>query len=438
MSTFECGDNIVLGDGDGARRTAFQKTSSKRNPVPSCRRFATRQNHVQQDNLARVKLEEALSTLQKSAPSTPLKAKSSSSEPFRHRKRSKTMSEITPTKRKPIDPNLSGDGPSRPPPPKREEAARRVYQRLLLNSWRQRKIQVNTLTESSAKLQTQVDQLQIQVDVLQKLRESEAGRRSISACENAELRKECEDLRSTAETIEKDNVKLRADILNLERTLSDVEAKNQSLKIELGNARCEFAICERKAAKEIILNNCLRDENTELNEKLNAHIKAADEFRQAIKKLKEQLTVVEKNLAEANANIITLQENKRDLISKLQNESEEKTILSKDLNEEKEKRTEIEKKLQQLKNVVENLSKLRSKLTDDNVNLRATLMNLERDLAHERAQKWWKQAATTIVDSLQNAATIMLPAFPKGNRNKTTSTTDLPPRGVIPAKKRRD
>lgn len=95
MSTYECGDNVVLGDGDGSRR-AYQKTLVKRTPVPSCRRFSTRQNQAR-DDLARIKLEQALTTLQKPP-------QSSKTTPDHTRKRSKTMAEITPTKRKPVDP----------------------------------------------------------------------------------------------------------------------------------------------------------------------------------------------------------------------------------------------------------------------------------------------------------------------------------------------
>ncbi|KAI4463635.1 hypothetical protein MML48_4g00015354 [Holotrichia oblita] len=197
MSTLEY-NTLVSAGGDGLKR-GVEKPPFKRTPVASSRKLTTRPQ-IRNDNV-KLKLENALHEL--STPKT---------RQF-NRKRAQTMAEITPSKKK-----LQGESSNRSwrvassvgrPVPRKEDASRCVYQQLLLNAWRRRRLQVATLTDSSKQLQTQVcynlliivNQLQIQVDVLQKLRESESQRRSMSASESERLRHEKEELRNTVEKL---------------------------------------------------------------------------------------------------------------------------------------------------------------------------------------------------------------------------------------------
>ncbi|GJQ77543.1 hypothetical protein Trydic_g20932 [Trypoxylus dichotomus] len=193
MSAIEY-NNLVSAGGDGIKRS-IEKPPLRRTPVPSSRKLTVRPQ-VRNDNV-KLKLEDALRNMP--SPKT---------RQFT-RKRAQTMAEITPSKKK-----VSAGSIDRHPStlegvslatyksaPRKEDASRRVYQQLLLNAWRRRRDQVATLTDSSRRLQTQVDQLQMQIDVLQKLRESESKRRLESASETERLRHEKKELFNTVEKL---------------------------------------------------------------------------------------------------------------------------------------------------------------------------------------------------------------------------------------------
>ncbi|VEN57301.1 unnamed protein product [Callosobruchus maculatus] len=234
----------VGGEGDGQQRGRIQK----RVQVLSAKKFRTK---AQCSLVLKDKLETALSEMQ---PKTVTKTKI---EPKIHNclVKSQSVAEITPTKGKStgsrrlhITPlklsTLGGDGvvedadgvpTTLHATPRRHVASssiasrkcgRRwadcaVERRLLLKAWRKTRADRNEFVKKAESLKDQVSQLQLQVDVLKNLRNSESDKRKEALTESHNLRRKIE-------LLEAENRQLTEDLKNIRDTLDNTQ-KNMTL-----------------------------------------------------------------------------------------------------------------------------------------------------------------------------------------------------------------
>nr|CAH7716402.1 unnamed protein product [Callosobruchus chinensis] len=235
----------VGGEGDGQQRGRIQK----RMQVPSAKKF--RANKPQSSLMLKDKLETALTEMQ-TKPMAKTKI-----EPKIHNclVKSQSMAEITPTKSRSsgsrhlrITPlklsTLGGDGVVKDAnggettlhaTPRRHvvsssiasrKCGRRwadcaVERRLLLKAWRKTRAERNEFARKTESLKDQVSQLQLQVDVLKNLRNSESDKRKEALTESHNLRRKIE-------LLEAENRQLAEEMKHMRDTLENTQ-KNMTL-----------------------------------------------------------------------------------------------------------------------------------------------------------------------------------------------------------------
>lgn len=250
---------IVSGAGDGVRPSILSAKSTPKTKrkiqTASCRKFNTPRYQKPQNTTENV-LKNAIETLEKK------------SRPCMTPKRkSLTLAEITPSKSKfgkefdcknaySSAPSTSrGQGKTKDEQdPKERNAGRKVYQTLLLNAFRKRGEEFSALTEKYEALRQRIGKFEIQVEVLQKLRESEGRRRSEARSENVSLSIKLEMYEEEKKKLEKDNEMLSKEIIELKDKLEKAKGQYESIKDDLSRA-CEEIKCyevqlktERKSA----------------------------------------------------------------------------------------------------------------------------------------------------------------------------------------------
>ncbi|XP_025831563.1 sporulation-specific protein 15-like isoform X2 [Agrilus planipennis] len=298
----------------------------------------------------------------------------------------------------------------------RIDAGRRVYKFLLLNAWRRCRTEVATLGESLKQVKAQNSQLQMQADVLQKLRESECKRRDQAVTENGALKEEIlalmktnnlllEDKKCLDERIcrsEEEKMSLKADILNVQSNLLNLKAEMKCMEETLQNERFKIT--------------SLKEELHVLREKIALSEKDASVNQEITKKLKEAIVILENKLLEErqcaikqDAILATL---KRQCIQdKEENEKLHDTIEIL-LSEKIELENEVEKNAEKFNEFEED----KDKLEDQIQILMMQIETLKVSLRNERNKPWWITTRDMFrypFALLKIAAVTMLPALPQ-------------------------
>ncbi|XP_017771530.1 PREDICTED: plasticin [Nicrophorus vespilloides] len=410
-STLGGGDGIrgKVGSG-GATGSPPRSVPKKRTPVPSSRRFATRGATPSTPGL-KERLREAIETYS-TPPQSPL------------RRRSLTVAEITPTRTKSSIKLASPSSDQEENGVRRlqkatgrrvggagvvgrtADAGHRVSHQLVLNAWRRRRRQVAALTDSRDQLQTQMEQLKMQVDVLQKLRVSEAGRRgeAVAECKSYELNLVASRLL---------NEEMQQAALVAKNKVEDLTGRLEKMKLELMNERnqtknvaSQRELCEQAYAAE-------KQQVQLLKEERNALITRIEEFERMItveqdysKKLELLVQDNEVKNAEWREKCSALELKTAQLEkSKVQRNAEMQSMSM--------KLEKLESKVQNLKSMLSKTQKEKNNALDEKTFLSARLFLLERDMEAREAHRWWKTTGHLVYRSLGSISQMLFPAIPK-------------------------
>ncbi|KAK4883944.1 hypothetical protein RN001_000215 [Aquatica leii] len=353
-------DKTFLASGDGTKNILKDRIK-KSEKIPSSRCFGTRSLS---NNSNKVKLQNAIQEL-----STPVL-----------RKKALTLAEITPTRNKnhsaPNDCCLTIVTKC----DNRKDAARRIYELLLLNSWRKRKADISLLTDSLRALETQNRKLERQIDALHRLRLAESEKRNEAVAQTQLLHRENEETIHRNTVLEKEKKLLQKEVEMFREKLTVTQTQFENTKneliakhIDLENVDYQLSLEKRKIKR-------LRTEKKSLEEQ--------EEIRkQEIQDYREQLAELHNNLLNAEINL-------EDSIASNDNYKRENGNLTEKLEVEVSTNRRIQ---------------------ENNEKLKFCLFAIKRVLRKEQNRPWWKNASDlgfAFLSSLKTVSGILLPLAP--------------------------
>ncbi|KAJ8913942.1 hypothetical protein NQ315_015179 [Exocentrus adspersus] len=368
---------LINGEGDGIKNI----TVRRRVQVPSSRKFNA---NIPTDESMRIRIGDALNELQR----TP---KTSSTPKSRYLKKSQTVAEITPTKSKVKSrcavKSTNDDGESSratlhatPRPvdgetPTAASASRRclreraecvVYQRLLLCVWRRNRERLATLSESCGRHQDQINQLELQVDVLKTLRNSESQKRVEALNESQQLRKKLEML------------ELESNELNKKLSSTQEELKNTQENLKLTRSELKKS-SEQITSLQLILKK-KKEGRLELLAKISAQEYEILKQNSVISQLEEQLKTIGRNLQNSESNYRAKQEEYGEAVQQLQNEVNLNISLNEQLHTLQETKMLLENQTKELENQLDEYSRSCEELIDENITMRCNLHEVTMEL----------------------------------------------------------
>lgn len=410
------------GDGDGIKNV----TARKRTPVPSSKKFNAR---TPCDEKMRIKLEKTLMEMQ-----------SKESKPKSHccLIKSQSVAEITPSKSKPKKKpipklqklNLSGDSSEHdtsslsvtlhatPRPLEaplatstssasrrcctRDWAACKVYGRLMLCVWRRYKARLQAMSESNGRQQNQISQLELQVDFLKNMRNSECDKRN-------EALNECQRLKKKMEILELANNNLIEEIKSQQEELMGSKKNIRLVKFDL-----------KKSSEELIQTKDLlkrrKEEKMDLLSKLATQEKKIYNQNSTISDLENALTISENNLHNIESNFRSKQDEFDEICQQLEAEMKLNEKLKTEISCLKNSNVLFQNRSKHLEDELESYISHIEELKEENTSIRIGLEQVATELSVEKKRPWYKntkELALLSLSALQKIAEVVLPVYHK-------------------------
>ncbi|CAH1187689.1 unnamed protein product [Phyllotreta striolata] len=279
----------------------------------------------------------------------------------------------------------------------RDWAACKVYGRLLLCVWRRYGARLRALSDSNGSQQNQISQLELQVDFLKNMRNSECDKRNEALAECVKLKRKIELLE-----LEKDDLNE-----TIKRNRDELEEVKGHLRYAEMDAN---KYSERlKNAKEQLKKR--KDEKQELLVNLGNHVDEIHEQKSIIIDLEAALKIAEKNLRNAESNLL-VKENECDQLSRnLESKSKANVSLKNEINDLQNLIAELRNRSEQFEDELRCCAAHMEELKDENRGAQDELARLRTDLSTERKKYWSgskKGLALLSLTALQKLAEVVL------------------------------
>lgn len=308
-----------------------------------------------------------------------------------------------------------------------EAAGRRVYSQLLLNAWRHKRRDATLLADSSTLLQQQVQQLQMQIDVLQQLRQAEGRRRSEAAQDSCQLRVDLEKCEEKCQELlqEKDD---------LLRKQAELENDLTCLKMELTLEQDNVSKLTRDLVNE--------EENVKVGVNVINELKnEKDLLENKVKLLEDILERENRKIKNMSCDIVNMENtihgemlrNKKYVtdLDTIQNllkfERDQVKNVKQELLETQQHQTKTYHKMADLKKRLTVINEIKRRVLQDNCDLNRTVIEMQILLQKEREKPWWRTSGQLMYTFVHNAAYLLLPNLPKNDfygRKKIATTLD--------------
>nr|CAI5846240.1 unnamed protein product [Callosobruchus analis] len=413
----------VGGEGDGQQRGRIQK----RVQVPSAKKFRPK---AQCSLVLKDKLESALTEMQTK---TVVKPKI---EPKIHNclVKSQSVAEMTPTKSKSngsrrlhVTPlklsTLGGDGvvedadggpATLHATPRRyaassSKAARKcgrrwadcaVERRLLLRAWRKTRSDRNELSKKAEGLREQVNQLQLQVDVLKNLRNSESDKRREALAESHNLRRKIE-------LLEAENRQLAEELQNIKDTLGNTQ-KNMTL------TKSDLKRCSEQLHKvqDVLKRN--KEEKMDLKSRISSQEQEIYMQNSIIARLEQAISSTAVQLQNSENSLRSKEQQNDEIFIELQNEKVLNSSLKQDIVNLQQEKMELESQSRILEEQLEDLEVSLDRMKEINETMKTNLFEVSVRLCEERRKNWLNQtkvAAKLSLSTLHRFFDAVLPIY---------------------------
>lgn len=391
----------IDGQGDGLKRITIRK----RLPIDSSRKFNAR---APRDDSQKPKLEQALIEMR-----TPRKIVSHCCI-----QKSKTVAEITPTKskRKPQkilrtpDNDLNEDSSSdvtlfATPRPfdtcylpsmcPRRKAVCQVYQRLMLCAWRRHRRRHNELTQTCLQQHNNLNQLELQIEVLNSLRNSESERR-------LEAVNDCHKMKSQIEQLEVENDDLKGKLKVTADALDDTKANLLLTKEDLQHCSEQLKRIQNQMKKKM-------EEKMDLVYKLTEMDRELQSKNFEVIHLVNKLKTAEMNLENTESNYKVKQEEISEVLENLQNEVCLNSSLKEEIEAIKVQNIELEEQARLFESDLHNYISACEQLTEENLTIKNDLSTINIELEEQKKRWYQKVNGPQVVDVIRRLGEIVLP-----------------------------
>ncbi|CAH1174171.1 unnamed protein product [Phaedon cochleariae] len=409
---------IPDGDGDGVRNVQVRRPGA-----PSSRKFCAR---GARDEKSKGRLERALKEMGEVGEEKDAEGEKKLRVCCAAVKRARTVAEITPTKmrvkRRPaIKPPTPGadhsvatlhatprpfdDAPSAstrasPRPCRRPDALCRTYERLMLKAWRRQRGRLGEAVEKGERFQNQVSQLEVQVDFLKAMRNSECEKRD-------EALSECQLLRRKIDVFEAENSHL---IKELKVTQEELTNTKKNFKL----AKCDLKKSSEQVSK---LQDQLRkkkEEKLDLLSKVSSHEQEITSQMSIITGLKEELKITKMNLQNTEVNLNNKQDALEEMIQHLRAEVDINSSLKEEAAALRASETDLANRSKYLEEQLEDYVSRCEELAEENASTRQELLDASLVLEDER-KKWYRGtrelARCSLVALRQIATAYLTPGY---------------------------
>ncbi|KAF5281769.1 hypothetical protein FQA39_LY17700 [Lamprigera yunnana] len=282
----------------------------------------------------------------------------------------------------------------RPPKKDKQIAGRRIYEALLLHSWRKLRIDVTVVTESLRPLEFQNRKLELQIEALHRLRLAESEKRNEATSQSQFLYLENNEIVRKNKTLLQEKCLLEEEIKNFKDKISEMQPQLEDVKaqsivkhVALQNSEYQL-VMERRKIKH------LENEKTILKEQVRIFISIY--FKKLQQLLQESSR--KKDIQDYRHQIEILQE--KFLNGELR--LHDTLFLHNGLKEENQ---EILEKIKM--GMFTN-----RKIIEENEKLKLSLFVIRGVLKKEKNRPWWKNVSDlgfAAVCFLKSAAYILLP-----------------------------
>ncbi|XP_030763558.1 protein MLP1-like [Sitophilus oryzae] len=405
----ECSTPRGYGEGDGFRQNI---SSRKRVPVSSARKFNARSP---KDPTMRLKLETALKEMTgKRAESTPKRGQQCLLK-------SASVAEITPTSSKSkkrlfeATPDNSFEVYATPRFLDKSSVRRRcqnerftcaIYRHLILLAWRRCRKSLSNAKDSIQRGEHQVSQLNMQINVLNELRDSEGQKRD-------ETFAECKKLKKSIEILELENTQLIEEIQSHQMTM-------EILQNELKVSKSENNFLSDQTIKLQDVVDKMRSERKSLEEQLNLQKHDLSSQKKISAKLEAALQKFEKNFQTAELKQKTAEAKYAQLKCELQKQADTNSSLCEELQSVKEEKLDISLKVEELESKLDEYIESVENLKEINEELAVEMKEMTMELEEEKKHAWLrntKEIALLSLSALQKIAKIILPAYLEINQS---------------------
>uniref|UniRef100_A0AAR5Q3V2 Myosin tail domain-containing protein n=1 Tax=Dendroctonus ponderosae TaxID=77166 RepID=A0AAR5Q3V2_DENPD len=285
----------------------------------------------------------------------------------------------------------------------KERTACNVYRRLILLAWRRSREAARSAKELTKKQELQVGQLELQIDVLSKLRVAEGQKREEAQSECQKLKRNIEvlELENNQLVEETENLHISYDILHNELKVAKAEnnfLSEQSITFQnlLGKKKAEIEVLEEKvrhyeeeiSAQKVITNN-----------------------------LQKRLQEAEKNL-KTSAIHYRIKENKyTQLKCEFRKQFDMNTSMSSELQSLKDEKLKISMKVDDLKSQLNDYIQSCEVLKDMNSELTQKVEDMSVELKEEKRHNWLrntKHFALLSLSAFKKIAHVVIPIYLDG------------------------
>ncbi|CAH1985685.1 unnamed protein product [Acanthoscelides obtectus] len=393
----------VGGEGDGQQRGRIQKIQ-KRVPMSSALKFRAK---AQYRETMKDTLEVALTQIQSKTKLAP--------KIHNCLVKSRSIAEITPTKSKAkgsrpvhVTPlkisTLGGDAvvedttihatPRRPAaqtstlPRKcdRRWVECRVQKRLLLKAWRKRRVDRDEAAKKAEGLKEQVSQLQLQVDVLKNLRNSESDKRK-------EALNECHNLKKNIESLQVENWQLKEELQNIRDALDNTQ-KNMALTKSDLKKRSE----QINKIQDLLKRQ--KEEKLDLKCKISSQEQEIYMQNNIISRLEQAISTTAVNLQNTENNLRAKEQQFDEIRIKLQNERVRNSSLEEDIVSLQQQKMELESQSIILEEQLEDLEISLDRVKEINETMKGELYEVSLQLCEEQKKNWFNQTKDVAMLSL--------------------------------------
>lgn len=369
------------GQGDGLKRITIRK----RHAVDSSRKFNAR---APRDESFKLKLEKALVDMK-----SPRRIVLHSCI-----QKANTVAEITPTKtktkKKPgnVTKTPSYDGSSSdvtlfatprpfdnciiPTMCQRQKAVCLVYQRLMLCAWRRYRSRHTELAEVYDRQLNTVNQLELQIDVLSSLRNSECEKRheAMNACHRMKLQIE----------------EMSSENHNLKDLLKTTTEKLDETRVNLILTKEDLQRCSEQLKRVQNQMKKKMEEKMDLVYKLTELEREVQTKNGEVKSLEEKLSITELNLRNSESNVKVKHEEVAEVLEQLQNEVCLNQSLKEQIGSMKQENLDMEQHSRFLENELNNYISTCEELTVENKSIRNDLDSMNIELENQK-KRWYQK-----------------------------------------------
>ncbi|XP_057672263.1 uncharacterized protein LOC130903904 [Diorhabda carinulata] len=357
------------GDGDGIKKV----TTRTKIPFPSSRKFNA---NIPCGNM-KLKLEQALTDLQK---------------PKKHNclTKAQTVAEITPSKTKlkkktHSELDLNEHDTRRSESSNAVDASRRcnrdrvvckIYGYLLVHAWRRCKTRLQTLSDLSGRQLNQITQLEIQVNFLKTMRQSECEKRE-------EAIRLCQLAKNNYNVMKEANSTLIQDLESIQKELSNTKEQLKLTKYDLKNRSEQLAKSQETLIKR-------KEEKMDLIAQIESQKEEILAQNAIILELQQKQYTTEMNLHNIKSSLEMKENELNEVKQQVETETKNNVLLNDTISSLQKSKFELQEHLEDLEDELQQYISNIEEIQYENVSIREDLEEVKLMLSTEKNKKWIK------------------------------------------------